>query len=45
MSKEDKFAKEFEKLQREIVSDQIQDVFDRQPTNYITRLLQLQKNS
>ena len=38
MSKEDKFAKEFEKLQREIVRDRIQDVFDRQPTNYIKGL-------
>jgi hypothetical protein len=31
MSKEDKFAKEFEKLQREIVRDQIQDVFALHP--------------
>jgi len=33
-SKKDKHAKEFEELQREIIRDRVQSVFDRQPSDY-----------
>ena len=34
MSKKDKYAEEFDKLQREIVRDRVQAIFDRQPAQY-----------
>jgi hypothetical protein len=34
MGKKDKYAEEFDKLKREIVRDQVQEIFDRQPAQY-----------